>query len=182
MKRILHISLAVGLVAVILGCDSRTEKTDGGGVLLTVTNFDGLPVTFAVNAGGLVQIGSLDIENRPKDPTGATSGLMDVEIVSYEVSFTRADTGTRIPPIFVRGIFGVAPVNGNLTYDNLPIADLEQFGHIPLSDLLFENGGFDRETGQTTILVNCRLRFFGRTLSGDEVETAPAIFTVRFTP
>jgi hypothetical protein len=107
---------------------------------------------------------------------------MNVELESYEITFTRADTGTRVPNPFVRGVGGgLVPVAGTLDIDGLPLFDEEQLENPPLSDLMFENGGTDTETGDQTILLNWRLRFFGRTLSGDEVETAPIEFTTRFT-
>lgn len=176
-------ALGLGLGA----CESRTDKTDGGGVLLSVSDFDGLPVQAGVNnvinnLGGLVQIGEITIQNIAKDPTGQTSSLMNVEMDSYEVLYSRADGGTRVPPPFVRDIFGVAPVNGTETYENLPVMSLEQLDAVPLSDLQFINGGFDRETGNQTILLNFRLRFFGRTLTGDEVQTEPIGFTIEFVP
>ena len=37
---------------------------------------------------------------------------MNVEIVSYEVTYSRADRGTRVPTKFVRGLFGVVPAGG----------------------------------------------------------------------
>ncbi len=179
-------ALAVALLAfAALACDSRTDRTDGGGVLLSISDFDGLPVGVSVSAtnaesGGILQMGEIIIENIPKDPTGVTSDLMNVEIQSYEISFTRADTGTRVPTPFVRGLFGVVPVGGTATFENLPIMGAEQLTNIPLSDL--EDFGRDTETGGETILLNFRMRFFGRTLSGDAVETAPAFFTVEFFP
>ena len=120
--------------------------------------------------------------NTPKDPNGTTSALMNVEISSYEVTFTRGDAGTRIPVSYVRGIFGQAPVNGTYQLDNAPIMGSDQFLNPPLSDLLFENGAVDSETGLPRITLNLRLRFFGRTLSGDEVSTQAAPFTIEFTP
>jgi hypothetical protein len=107
---------------------------------------------------------------------------MNVEMISYEVTFTRADDGTRLPVSFVRGIFGEAPINGTYTLDNAPIMGFDQFNNPPLSDLLFQNGGIDTETGRSRIALNLRLRFFGRTLSGDEVQTQSAPFTIDFTP
>ena len=107
---------------------------------------------------------------------------MNVEIQSYEVTYTRADQGTRVPPPMVRGLFGVAPAGGDYIVENLPVMALEQLLNPPLSDLLFQNGGFDKETGSTLIKLNFILRFFGRTLSGDEVETDPIFFTVDFVP
>jgi hypothetical protein len=156
-------------------------------VLLSVTDFDGLPVEIFVNstmnfANGLVQIETLDVDNIVKDPNGVASDLMNVEIRSYEIRFTRGDEGTRVPTPLVRGIFGVAPAGGNLTYDGLPIMTRNQFTQPPLSDLFLVNGGVDTETCRTKIVMNLHLRFFGRTLSGDEVESAPAVFTIDFFP
>jgi hypothetical protein len=168
----------------LFGCESRTDKVDGGGVLLSISDFDGLPVQVSLDAAaltGAVQIDQLTIQNIVKDPTGSSSSLMNVEIDSYEVIFSRADTGTRLPPPLVRNLFGVIPVNGTDTIENLPILTLQQIGAPPLSDLLTINGGLDLETGGRTILLNLSLRVFGRTLSGDEVDTAPARFTIEFT-
>ena len=176
----------VTLTLIALGfsaCESRTDKTDGGGVLLSITDFDGLPIRVAVNtAGALLQVGEIVIRNVVKDPTGISSDLMNVEIQSYEVTFTRADTGSRAPPRFVTGLFGVVPAGGTARFENLPVMEAEQFLNPPLSDLFFQNGGLDKETGQTVIRLNLTMRFFGRTLSGDAVETAPATFTVEFIP
>ncbi len=116
------------------------------------------------------------------NPNGTVSDLMNVEIVSYEVVYSRADRGTRVPNKFVRGLFGVAPVGGEFQVENLPVMGPDQLSTKPLSDLLYEQGGVDKETGESKITLNFALRFFGRTLSGDGVETAPAYFTVEFTP
>lgn len=176
--------IALGLLAVsLLGCEGRTDRTDGGGVLLSITDFDGLPITLAVNSSnGFLQIGEIQITNVVKNPDIVGSILMNVEIESYEVTYTRGDTGTIVPPILVRGLFGVVPVNAVFTVENLPVLAPEQFNVPPISDLLFVNGGFDKETGSRQIILNFHLRFFGRTLSGDAVETAPASFTVTVTP
>jgi hypothetical protein len=168
----------------VLGCESRTDKVDGGGVLLSISNFDGLPVQVSMDAAsltGLVQVGEITVQNVVKNPSGGTSNLMNVEIDSYEVTFSRADTGTRLPPPLVRNLFGIIPVGGSDTIENLPILTLEQINSPPLSDLFTRNGGIDLETGGQTILLNLSLRFFGETLSGDEVDTAPARFTIEFT-
>ncbi len=186
MRALGKILIALALVALVAGCEARTDKTDGGGVLLSITDFDGLPVGVSVNTtvalGGFVSIDEIEIENVPKDPTGVTSDLMNVEIRSYEVSFTRADRGTRVPTTFTRGLFGVAPVAGTLMIEGLPVLGPDQFDQPPLEDLLFANGGFDKETGTARVVLNCRLIFFGRTLSGDAVQTAPAFFTIDFVP
>lgn len=175
-----------GLLAVALaGCESRTDQVDGGGVLLSVSDYDGIPITVSVNdsvAASAVQLGSITIQNVAKRQGAATSELMNVELQSYEVVFSRLDGGTRVPPPYVRGIFGVVPVNGTAQYENWPIMGLEQLTNAPLTDLQFFNGAVDRETGLAVITLNVRLRYFGRTLSGDAVDTAPINFSLQFVP
>ena len=56
----------------------------------------------------------------------------------------------------------------------------DQLDNPPLSDLLFQNGGIDTETGLDRITLNVRIRFFGRTLSGDEVESNTVVWTIEF--
>ena len=163
------------------GCESRTDRSEGG-VLLSITDFDGLPVRVNVNGTTLVQIGSITIQNVPKNPDADTSALMNVEMQSYEVRYERVDGGNRVPPPLVEGIFGIAPVNGNETYDNLVIMGAEQLLNPPLEDLLFVNGGIDPETGSQVIKIRFRIRFFGRTLTGDAVATEPANFDIEFVP
>ena len=185
MRRIAAALLALAVVPVLLaGCSARVDESEGG-VILSVTDFDGLPQVASVNALGFPPLLTLDqitIENLPKDPNGNTSDLMNVEMQSYEVVYTRVDTGTRVPTPLVRSIFGVAPVNGTIVYDNLPLLGNEQLTNPPLEDLLVVNGGIDSETGGRSITLELRVRFFGRTLTGDAVSTAPVRFDIEFVP
>ncbi len=181
MTRVAKTLFAILLILTVAACESRTAKTDGGGVILSIDSFDGLPLIASVN-NGIVTIGEITIANIPKQVGGATSNLMNVELQSFEVTYTRADRGTRIPVPFVRGAFGSIPANGTITITPQEIVGLDQLGTLPLSDLLFANGGIDTETGEARITMNLRLRYFGRTLSGDEVQTAPATFTIDFIP
>lgn len=169
------------LVLTMWGCQSRTDKTDGGGVLLSISDFDGLPVSVsASDADELVQVGQITVSNIAKDPNGSTSELMNVEISSYQVTFDRADTGTRKPPALINYIFGVAGVNGTYQLDNGPIMRSEQFNTQPILDLF--NHGVDSETGSRVIMLRVGIRFFGRTLSGKAVESNTAQFTLEVTP
>ena len=147
-----------------------------------MTDFDGLPARVSVNSTTLLTIDSIDIHNLPKDPAGTTSDLQNVEMRSYEVRYARADTGTRVPTPLVQSIFGVAPVGGNITYNNLVVMKAEQLDNPPLTDLLFANGETDSETGSRVISITFTIRFFGRTLAGDDVATAPISFDVEFIP
>jgi len=184
MKRKGTILILAVLCTALLSCEARTDRAGSGGVLLSITDFNGLPVTVSVNTavdqnGGLVQLDQITLTLIAKDPNGTTSALMNVQIESYEVVFSRADTGTRVPPKLVRGVFGAASPGGTVQFTNLPIMTSNQLQHQPLRDLLVR--GFDTETGSEVIVLNCAIRFFGRTLSGDPVETAPAQFTIDFT-
>lgn len=177
-----HILAVAGLLLLGACSSDRIEDTDGS-VFLSVTDFDGLPIRVSVNSsGGILQLPSITISNLPKNPGSPTSAQQNVEMDTYEVIYERVDAGTRVPPAFVRKIFGVAPVNGSETYENLPLMGADQFQNPPLEDLFFVNGAFDRETGAQVIIMNLTLTFFGRTISGDDVATAPVSFTVEFVP
>jgi hypothetical protein len=175
----------VGLL-LLAGCDSRLEQTDGGGVLLSVSDFDGLPTQVSVNAqrvlGVPVTLDSVTIQSIVRDINGETSDLMNVEMKSYEVVYTRGDGGTSVPPPLARAIFGSVEAGGTIDYENLPILTQAQLIDRPLSDLFLENGGFDRETGNTQTVLNLSMRFFGRSLGGEAVDTGPVSFTVNFIP
>ena len=166
-----------------LGCDSRAHRTDSGGVLIVISDFNGLPAEVSVSAAnvdGAVSIDSLTLTSNVLNPTTTTTNLMDVEITSYEVTFTRGDRGTRLPPALVQPSLLYVPAGGTTDVGNLRIMQSAQLSNLPLSDL--ENFGFDRETNSTAIVLNVRLRFFGRTIGGRELETAPRSFTVEFRP
>lgn len=179
MRKTAAILIGLIVLAAVAGCEGRTDKS-AGTVILSVSDFNGLPVAASVNAQGFLSIDTLTIQNLPKNPAEPTSSLMNVEMRSYEVVYSRVDGGTRVPTSLVRSIFGVAPVGGNIVYDNLPVAGSEQFDNPPLSDLRFINGGTDSETGRQVIILKLTIRFFGRTLTGDEVATAPIRFDVEF--
>jgi hypothetical protein len=177
VKRSLLLLLVVAALA-LPACRERTDRSEGT-VLLSVSDFDGLPVVISVTAGP-TQIDSITISNVVKDPSGATSALMDVEIRSYEVRYRRRDTGTVQPPPLVEAQFGVVPVGGTMVINNLPFIRLAQLSSRPLSDLA--DFGRDSETGSAVIPLDVTMRFFGRTLSGDDIASAPASFTIEVVP
>lgn len=159
-------------------CNARTDRSEGS-VLLSISDFDGLPTTVSAATGPFI-IGTLNIANIAKDPSGTTSDLQTVEVRSYEVVFTRRDTGRRTPPTLVGAVFGNITVGGQITYNNLPFMMSEQTRNSPIADLA--RTGVDPETGTTVIVLDVSLRFFGRTLSGDNIVTPPASFTIEVTP
>jgi hypothetical protein len=174
-------ALALAATLFVLGCQERTEQTDTGGVTLEVEFRDSV-LQISVNTTTTVQIPTIEIDSIVTRPNGDTSRLMDVELNTMEVVFTRADTGTRVPPPYVFNLVGVVPVGGTLTYTNLPIATGDQLGRVPLTDLRFANGGFDRETGNSYIKVNATVRFFGKTIGGRDIASVPRTQTFEFVP
>jgi hypothetical protein len=173
-------TLALSCLAFALtGCESRTDKTDGGGVLLSVSDFDGLPIVVSASAS-IAQIEELTIQNIAKNPNANTSSLMNVELQSIEFSYTREDTGTRVPPPFVDSLFGVIPVDGTIVINNQPFMRFAQLDAQPFRDL--RDFGRDTETNSTVVRLKVTFRAFGRTLSGDAVATAPASFSVDLVP
>ena len=49
MRKVANLFLIVCLVVVFTACESRTDRTDSGGVLLSIMDFDGLPIAVSVN-------------------------------------------------------------------------------------------------------------------------------------
>ena len=182
MRKTLNLALAGILALGLLACEQRTDRTDGGGVLLTFGDIkwaDAYSVSVSA-ASGTARIEEVILVSVAKDPDGITSSLMDVELSSYEVSFRRSDTGTRVPPVLVAASPGIVPVNSTLTISGMTFLNDGQLLNPPLSDLLAFNGGIDQETGSASILLDVTIVFFGRTLSGDEVQSAPLRQTIQF--
>jgi len=160
------------------GCRSRTDKSEGT-VILSISNFNLLPVAISAKNGPF-SIPTTTMTSVAKDPTGTTSTLQTIELSSYEVTFTRRDTGTRVPPPLVASIFGNITVGGTFSITDLPFMKTDQTLNPPLLDLAQK--GVDSETGSAVIVLDCHLRFFGRTLAGDNIVSQTASFTIDVTP
>ncbi|MEM1202786.1 MAG: hypothetical protein AAGN66_06110 [Acidobacteriota bacterium] len=180
MRVLTHI-LVLTLALLFVGCEERTEETDSGGVLLEVEFVDSI-FRVGVNDTSLVSIPTVTIDSIVARPGGSTSELMNVQLDVIEVTFSRADTGTRVPLPFVFNVIGTVPVGGTLSYNDLPIMSSDQLRGEPLGDLLFENGAIDRETGASTIKLNVTVRVFGRTIGGSDISSNPRTQTIEFVP
>lgn len=184
--RACRLLLILPLAAVLgLGGCSDADDVDSGGVSLVISDFDGLPSGVGVNEASFsvppVSIEEIELESILQNPN-QVGNLQTIELSTYEVRFTRADTGTRLPTPMVAGLIGTVPPGGTTIINNLPIVRSEQLLNEPLSDLLFVNGGFDQETGSDVIALNLTIRFFGRTLGGRDVVSTPQTFLVEFVP
>lgn len=181
-KRAIFLLLVAAASLAVAGCRSRTDRSEGT-VLLSVSDFDGLPFAISLSdeeAGPPFTIEEIEVRNVAKDPSGTTSDLQDVELRRYEVRFRRRDTGSRVPPPAVQGVFGIVPVNGTTTLNNVPFLFSDQALSQPLKDLL--DFGRDTETGTAVVVLDVSIRFFGRTLSGDDIASDPATFTIEVRP
>lgn len=170
--------LTLVLIAALAGCRERTDRSEGS-VILSVTDFDGLPLAISAS-NGIVQVEEITLQNISKDPTGTTSDLQAIELRSYEVRFTRRDSGRVVPPTLVQGVFGLIPVNGSTTLNNLPVLLSDQLLNPPILGLA--RTGVDSETGSAVIVLDASMRFFGRTLAGDDIVSDPARFTIEVGP
>ena len=179
MKKHSAILILILLVSVVAGCRSRTDRSEGT-VLLSVTDFSGLPVGVRLSDPTTFQIDRVTLRNVAKDPTGTTGDLQTIELQSYELRYRRRDSGTRVPPPAVQSIFGTVTVNGTKDVLNVPILFSDQVLSQPLKDL--RDFGIDRETGTAVIVLDVSMTFFGRTLSGDDIASAPANFTIEVRP
>ena len=178
MKRTGTLLFLAVLVLALGSCRSRTDRSEGS-VILSVSAFNGLPQGVSVTAGPTT-IGEITISNIAKDPNGTATDLQSVELRAYEVRFARRDTGTRVPPPFVQSIFSLVPANGTVVIRGLQFLTPDQLRNPPLSDL--STTGSDRETGSEVVVLNVSIRFFGRTLAGDDITSDPASFTVQVVP
>ncbi len=171
--------LVVASLLFVLGCNERTDEADNGGVLLEV-QFTSTLLRVGVEETETLNIPTITINSVVANPSAGTSSLMDVQLRTLEVTFSRADSGTRVPPPYFVNVIGTVPVGGSLVLSNFPVMSTEQTRVPPLSDLLIANGGFDRETGQTFIRLDMTFRAFGTTLTGTSVASQPRTQTTEF--
>ena len=175
--------LTLGTLVLLLGACSSGDisETDSGGVLLSISDFDGLPSFVDVSAsGGVATIGTITVQNIAKNPSTGTSSLMNVEVQSYRVHLHPRRRGTRVPPKLIEYDFGVVPVERHvrLRQPALPEAGPVRSAAPQGSGRLRSRHGDEH----TVVRMRVTLRVFGRTLSGDAVASTPASFTVDVVP
>jgi hypothetical protein len=181
MNRFARIFALVALPLAVLGCEARTDKSDGGGILLSLS-IDGWPAIVSASNPTVppVTIEEMIVTSIVKNPSQATSQLMRVELEKYEVTFQRDDTGTRLPPRLVENIIASVDPGGTFTCENCFLMRVDQFAAQPLRDMI--EYGRDRETDSPVVRLRVGIQFYGRTISGDSVSTAPASFTMEVVP
>ena len=119
------------------------------------------------------------------DPTATAPVLQDIALDRYEVTFTRTDGGTAVPPGFTRGISGLVRLTElgatepvEFTVNDVAVVPATVKLQQPISFLI--DPGVEPGTNFANIQVNARIQFFGRTISGNEV-TVVANWGIDFT-
>ena len=89
MRKLLNVAL-VGILAFgLLGCPQRTERTDGGGVLITFGQID-WPVVYSMAvaaSAGAAAIETVTLMSVAKDPNGTTSAPREPSPVAVMAAF-----------------------------------------------------------------------------------------------
>lgn len=175
---ILFLLIAASLA--VTSCRSRTDRSEGTVVLTAETNNFPVTVSLSSTTPGVFQIPTFTLHSIVKDPTMIGTDLQTIEMRSFTVTYRRRDTGTRVPAPIVRDLNGDVPPGSNLLVSNLPFLTYDQLLSEPLKDLI--QFGRDTETGTAVIVLDVTFQFFGRTISGDDIASAPTSFTIDVTP
>ena len=161
-----------------LACEDSTDRVDSGGVVLRVESFGTLPLVLDLSTLGLLQLDTITLTNTVL--TGGGTPFQDVQLDSYEVTYTRGDRGTAVPRPLVERIFSTFPGGGRWALDNLNLLRRDQTAGQPFSGLALD--GRDDETGSSALTLNIHFRFFGKTISGRTVVSNTASFTIEVVP
>ena len=182
MKKKTYIALALAAtLAFASGCTNPEGETEAP-VFITV-EMELQPGFINVATPAPVQIQTITLNSELKDPLAADpQGFADTQVNSYQVTFTRTDGGTLVPPPQTFGCGVVVPSGGEATLSNFPVLYQPAIQQSPFDQLLPFNGGIDRETGLDEIDTAFNITFFGRTVSGKRVQsqTASGILIFRY--
>jgi hypothetical protein len=181
MKRITPVFVALALALVLWSCGgSSTLDNTEAKVFLTVDISEYNPDIDVCLQASDIAIDSMDILSETKDPNGATSANMDVNLKRWVITPYRTDGGGTASPEWTYDQAVYVPAGGDAALQNYRVYPLEFLREIPLAYLLPENGGFDPETGNTNIRQSFELQIFGQTVSGKNVSTTPVSIAFNF--
>ena len=182
MKKTTYIALALAAtLAFASGCTNPEGETEAP-VFITV-EMELQPGFINVATPAPVQIDTITLNSELKDPLATDpQGFGDTQVNSYQVTFTRTDGGTLVPPPQTFGCGVVVPSGGEATLSNFPVLYEPALQQSPFDQLLPFNGGIDRETGLDEIDTAFNITFFGRTVSGKRVQsqTSSGIMIFRY--
>jgi len=184
VRGLAKLALVVPIAGMVLGCSAAgdIDNADNNVIL----NIEG--ITFVSSPfGDVLTSGKTILDDTATfifsavikapittDPSITIPDLQIIALERYEVTFTRTDGGTSVPPGFTRGISGIVRLTEPgaeevvlTTLSSLVVAPSTTKAQPPISFLIAP--GTEQGTNFANIQVNARIQFFGRTLSGDIV-------------
>ena len=179
--RLARLALVLPMASMIIGCSTDVGDT-AGNVILNIDSIaldsdpwgDVLTTTGTILDDSITVIFSAFLKAPiSTSPTVVAPELQSVNMERYEVTYTRTDGGTAMPPGFTSGIAGTVRISelGAEELDQLTLSLVLVPSTIkaqpPISYLI--SPGSEPGTNFTNIQVNARIQFFGRTVAGDEV-------------
>jgi len=184
VRGLAKLALVLPVVGMVLGCSTAgTLDNTNNAVILNIEEIELVsdPWGDILTSGGTILddtatfvLSAVIKAPVSTDPSITTPELQSIAMERYEVTFTRTDGGTTVPPGFTRGISGIVRLTEPsadeivLTpFSSLVVMPSTTKAQPPLSYLI--TPGSEPDTNFTNIQVNARIQFFGRTLAGDEV-------------
>ncbi len=167
MKRFL--SLLLFLLLFIPSCTDQEKKPCPVYIEVEAKEYENYMVDISLGIPPIMK--TVNLYSRPKNPFADLSSLSDIHIHKIETVWRRKDGGTINPKTFTQAWTTLLPAGGNVTLNGLNLMSAEQLYEMPFTQLLPENGGVDKETGNKVIIVDAETIFYGRTVQGCDIES-----------
>ncbi len=182
MRSLARLALVLPLASMIIGCNTDLGDT-AANVILNIDTIvqESDPFGDVISSSNIILEDTIAITlsaflKAPisTDPTIVLPEFQNVNLERYEVTYTRTDGGTAVPPGFTRGLSGTVRLTAigseeltQLTLTGLVLVPSTIKAQPPISFLI--SPGSEPVTNFTNIQVNARIQFFGRTIAGDPV-------------
>ncbi len=175
------LALVLPLTSMIIGCNTDVGDT-AANVIMSINTITLVsdPWGDVITSSGIILDDAVSIElsavlKAPvsTNPTAFTPEFQNIVLERYEVTYTRTDGGTDVPPGFTRGIAGTVRLSvigsEELLLLTLPIVLVPSTtkAQPPISFLI--SPGSEPVTNFINIQVDARIQIFGRTVAGDPV-------------
>jgi hypothetical protein len=169
----------LSLGVLFLGCSggNKTAETEAP-VFLSVDIPSG-PADVNISCEPDLTIPSFTIKSTSKAPNVTLGPQDDAKLTEWVITPVRTDGGTVASPQW-RNYYNVyVPAGGSAAVSNYRIYPAEYYRQPPLNQLLPENAGYDKETGNRNIRQKLHIEVFGKTVAGAAVSVAFDI-TIQF--
>lgn len=130
--------------------------------------------------GMVPEMDTINLYSKAKNPLARLTSLDDALLEKIEVIWKRVDGGTINPKPFTLYWTVTIPAGGTATLNNVPLMRAEQLLEMPFLQLLPENGGIDKETGNNFIICEGQIYFYCRTVQGCDIVAGPMNVTFEF--